>query len=335
MLLRKLILTACAATLISATPPDRSCDRSCLIRTAEQYLAALAAHDRSKAPFGHEARYTENGVELPMPDGIWRTVDNVGRYRLVVADPQEGSIGFFAKASENGAPLLVATRLQVTDHRIEEVETVVARLGATVGGGPSGEPRVDQLGDAPRAQFLTPLPAGRRRGRAELTRIVNSYFSGIENNTGDEPPPFAPDCLRLENGTQTTGRPVQGGAEPGPANFPCSEAFRLGYYREDTRLRNRRVLAVDAERGLVYTGVFLDHDAAIRSYKLKDGRTVTVKNTAPWTWAAHEIFQIDAAGQISQVEAVLLSVPYGMRPGWSTGVHLPSPAAERDGFREY
>ena len=68
---------------------------------------------------------------------------------------------------------------------------------------------------------------------------------------------------------------------------------------------------------------------------LKDGRTVNVRNTAPWTWEAHEIFQVDADGHISQVEAVLQSVPYGMRPGWSTGVHLPSPQAVRDGFKEY
>ena len=27
-----------------------------------------------------------------------------------------------------------------------------------------------------------------------------------------------------------------------------------------------------------------------------------------------------------------LSVPYGMRPGWDTGVHTESPAAVRDGF---
>jgi hypothetical protein len=100
-------------------------------------------------------------------------------------------------------------------------------------------------------------------------------------------------------------------------------------------MRNRRVLAVDTERGLVYAGIFLDHDATIRSYKLKDGRTVTVKNTASWTWEAHEIFKVNGAGQLSQVEAVLLSVPYGTRPGWSTGRHLPSPAAQRDRFKEY
>jgi hypothetical protein len=95
------------------------------------------------------------------------------------------------------------------------------------------------------------------------------------------------------------------------------------------------VLAVDEERGLVYTGVYFDHDAVLRTYQIKDGRTVTVRNTAPWTWAIHEIFQINAAGQISQVEAILLAVPYGMRPGWTTGVHMASPQAIRDGFKEY
>ncbi len=62
---------------------------------------------------------------------------------------------------------------------------------------------------------------------------------------------------------------------------------------------------------------------------------MTVRNTAPWTWGIHEIFQVNSDGQISQVEAVLLSVPYGMRPGWSTGMHMPSPQAVRDGFKEY
>jgi hypothetical protein len=332
--MRKLLLAGCAATFIGATPTG-GCDRSCLMDTAEKYLGALAAHDPTRAPLARNARYTENGVELPLPDGLWRTVDGVGHYRLFVADPLEGSIGFFVKATENGAPALVATRLKVAGRQITEMESVVARLGATIGGGPLGQPRVDQLGESPRPQFLGTLPSSERRTRKELAAIANSYFSGIENNIGDQPPPFAPDCLRLENGTQTTGRPVQAGSDPGPLNFSCSEAFRLGYYHEDTRLRNRRVLAVDEERGLVYTGVFLDHDAAVRKYKLKDGREVTVKNTAPWTWMAHEIFQINGAGQISQVEAVLLSVPYGMRPGWSSGTHLPSPAAERDRFKEY
>jgi hypothetical protein len=335
MLNKRLLLVGCVSALLGAAQPGE-CDRACLNDTVENYLAAMLAHDPARVPIAKNVRYTENGVELPLPDGLWRTLQSVGKYRLVVADSEESTVGFFAKALENGAPVLVATRLKlVANHQIVEIESIVARLGATLGGGPGGLTREDQLGDTPRAQFLSPLPARQRHTRAQLAQIVNSYFTGIENNTGDKPPPFAPDCLRLENGTQTSGRPVAAGAQPGPLNFSCSEAFRLGYYHEDTRMRNRRVLAVDEERGLVYAGIFLDHDATIRSYELKDGRTVTVKNTAPWTWEAHEVFQINAAGQISQIEAVLLSVPYGMRPGWSTGVHLPSPSAQRDGFKEY
>lgn len=328
-------LMAVAAGMPACAQDTYDCDRACLSDIAEKYLAAMLVANPTKAPLTHGARYTENGVELTPPDGLWRTLQSVGRYRLEVADPQQQTIGFFAKGVENGAPVLIATRLKVQHRKISEIESIVARLGATIGGGAGGLPRVDQLGDTPRAQFLTTLPPGKRRTRAQLAQIVNSYFSGIENNTGDHPPPFAPDCMRLENGTQTSGVPARPGAQPGPINYSCSEAFHLGYYHEDTRLRNRRILAVDEARGLVYAGIFLDHDATVRTYQLRDGHRVTVRNTGPWTWDAQEIFQINASGQISQIEAVLISVPYGMRPGWSTGVHLPSAAAQRDGFKEY
>ncbi len=168
-----------------------------------------------------------------------------------------------------------------------------------------------------------------------MAAIVNGYFTGLEGNTGDKPPEFAADCHRLENETPTTNVPVAPDAQPGAANMPCAKAFALGYYHEDTRLRNRRVLAVDVERGLVCASVFFDHDATVRNYKLKDGREAKVRNTGPWTWMIQEYFEVNAAGKISQVEAVLLSVPYGTRPGWVTGMHLPSPQAKLDHFREY
>ncbi len=63
----------------------------------------MLAHDPSKAPIAKGTRYTENAVTLPLPDGIWRTVDSIGKYRLFVSDPQQGQIGFFAKGTENGA----------------------------------------------------------------------------------------------------------------------------------------------------------------------------------------------------------------------------------------
>ncbi len=344
MTTRHAVLAASVATLLGVSmlahsPPgvaaSAECDRACLTGIAEKYVAALSAHDPSKAPIARGTRYTENNVDLPLPDGLWRTVGSIGAYRLVVADPKEGAIGFFIKAQENGAPVLVSTRLKVMNGQITEIESFAARLSNTTGGAVAALLGPDILGDAPRKQFGTAVPPAQRRTREQLAATVNSYFTGLENNTGDKVPNFADDCLRIENGSQTTGRPVTGDAKPGALNYPCKEAFGLGYYREDTRLRNRRILAVDEERGVVLAGVFFDHDGTVRSYQIKDGRTVTVKNTAPWTWAIHEIFQVNSEGKISQVEAVLLSVPYGMRPGFSTGVHMPSPQAQKDGFKEY
>jgi hypothetical protein len=327
----------CAATSLSAaaTGDPSACDRACLQQIAETYLAAVLAHDPHKAPLALNARYTENGVELTLPDGLWRTLDKVGGYRLFVADPQDRSIGFLAKGLENGAPVLIGTRLRVISHQITEMESVVARLSNTTGGAVFGTPKDAGIDGQPRPQFLAEQPAAARRTATQLAAIVNGYYTGLEGNRGDKPPAFAEDCQRLENETPTTNNPVAAGAQPGAANMPCARAFGLGYYREDTRLRNRRILAVDTERGLVYAAACFDHDATVRGYTLKDGREVKVRNTGPWTWMTQEIFQINADGRISQVEAVLLSVPYGMRPGWVTGAHLPSPQAKLDRFREY
>jgi hypothetical protein len=320
-----------AVSAMDTTP----CDRACLRQIAERYLQAMLAHDPTQAPLAKNARYTENGVELYLPDGLWRTLDKVGAYRLTVADPEDRSIGFLAKGRENGAPVLIGTRLRVIAHQITEMESVVGRLSSTTGGSAFGTPKDAGIDGEPRKAFLTDLPGASRLNAAQLGAIVNGYFTGLEGNRGEKPPAFATDCHRLENETPTTNNPVAPGAEPSSANFPCAKAFGLGYYREDTRLRNRRILAVDTERGLVYAAVFFDHDATVRGYQLKDGRDFKVRNTGPWTWMIHEIFEINAAGKISQVEAVLLAVPYGMRPGWVTGAHLPSPQAKLDHFREY
>ncbi len=308
----------------SAAAPDHGCDRQCLIDLGEGYLKAMAAHDPAAGPISETARYTENGVELLMPDGLWRTVSGVGDYRLRVADPETGTLAMFSVMSENGAPIILGSRLKVRDRKITEIETVVARRDTAIsaGAGAGLQPQPEALKE--RAQFGEVLPEAARRPRWKLIEIANSYFRALENNNGtDHVPPFAPDCHRIENGMATTNRPSDGKAPRSAGNMGCAEAFGLGYYREDTRLRDMRFLAVDEARGLVFVQGFFDHDAALRSYRLNNGQPITVSRTAPWTWMIMEIFRIND-GRISQVEAVLLSVPYGMRPGWSNGVRMTS-----------
>lgn len=329
------LIVSFATVADAQVPADRNgCDRTCLIGIGEDYLGALVAHDARRAPVASTVRYTENGVELKIPDGLWRTASKVGDYRLHVADPETGTLAFFATLYENGAPLILATRLQVENRLITQIEVTAARRDSSIsaGAGAGMAPRPEDL--KPRVQFTQVLVHSERRPRQQMIEIANSYFSSLENNDGvTHKPPFADDCHRIENGMATTNRPLQPGQKASSASMSCREAFGLGYYREDTRLRDRRYVAVDEERGLVFAEGYFDHDATVRSYKLTNGETNTVSRTAPWSWMITEVFEI-RNGLISQVEAVLLQVPYGMRPNWSTGVHMPSLQEETEKARK-
>jgi hypothetical protein len=48
------------------------------------------AQDPSKLPLAKNARYTENGQELKLGDGMWGPSVTLGTYKLYFADPQAG-----------------------------------------------------------------------------------------------------------------------------------------------------------------------------------------------------------------------------------------------------
>lgn len=333
-----LLLSTPAMAQVGRVPPPNvgtgDCDRTCLEGFAEQFIAAIIAHDPSKLSLAKGVRYSENGVELPIPDGFFMNATGARPYRLYIADPEWGTIGFYARMLENGAPVLLSTRLKIFGKQITEIEVIVAQERWP--GRPAGQPIPDHLGDKPRPELTQTVPVKDRRTREDLMKIVNTYFSGIENNSGDEPPIFSSKCHRLEDGQPTSNVPLEPGKEPRSHNYSCAQGIALGYHRNDNRLRNRRILAVDLERQVVMAGVYFDHQnsAYIRSYKTNDGRTVVVNDTMPTTLGIHEVFSIDKEG-ISQVEAVFTSVPYGVRPYFSTGFRMDSEMAVKEGFVEW
>jgi hypothetical protein len=67
-------LFAVAALALSAQGQNGACDRKCLEGFVNQYLAALEARDPSKLPLAKNAKYTENGVQLKLGDGMWGPV---------------------------------------------------------------------------------------------------------------------------------------------------------------------------------------------------------------------------------------------------------------------
>jgi hypothetical protein len=301
----------------AAAQGDR-CGRDCLVGMAERYLDALVAKDPARLPLAPSVKYTENGQRLLPGDGFWNSVSGKGTYTLHVADAVAGQIVTFQTMREAGTPLIMALRLKVAGGRITEIEKILARTD-------NGAKALEARG-GPREAFRRPTPPADRVSREELVRTANMYFAGLQLNDGKGYYPFADDCHRIENGIDTTNRkPAEGQRRPDPktatsysAMWTCREQFESGLIHFVSRIRDRRFVAVDEERGLVVAFVFFDHDAGkSRTFQTPDGRTVTAGPVVPWTWQIAELFKVEK-GLLHEIEAVLERVPYGMISGWSS-----------------
>jgi hypothetical protein len=333
---------ALAAPAFPQATKSGPCDRACLEAFADQYMDALIAHDPKGLPLSTKLKNTENGQRLNPGDGFWRTATAKGKYRLFVDDPQTGVVALMTTMTEATGPQAVqvpiAIRLKIDSRQIAEIETFVVRTGLSGG---TGAKELETLGN-PNPLFLSTIPTAERASRDDLVKTANLYFSTLEKNDGKGNYSFfADDCERLEDGQQTTHNPnfrtgsgfaaAPGGrggakqAEPAPpptgfnpATLGCKEQFASGYFHFVTRIRDRRFVAVDTERGLVFSFVFFDHAAGKnRNYKMADGTDASSGPTRPWTWELAEMFRIEK-GKIRRVEALLDQVPYGMLSGWST-----------------
>ncbi|HUQ50884.1 MAG TPA: hypothetical protein VM692_01605 [Gammaproteobacteria bacterium] len=316
------LLLASIAGGVTAQAP--ACDRRCLEGWIDRYLDALVKHDAKAVPLAATARYTENGQRLSVGDGLWRSVKAKGKYRLVVADTEAQQVAMIGTLEEQnadpemGTPAVVALRLKIVGSEIAEVEQFIAR-------NIDAAKRIEALG-RPHPLFTQPIPEAERMSRADLIATANKYFTGMQQNDGKGDYPFAPDCNRIENGMQTTNRAAPPG-EPRPnpataanysAQWSCREQFESGLLHFVTRIRDRRFVAVDPERGLVFSFVFFDHAAGdTRTFTAANGRQVTAGPAQPWTWYIAELFKIEK-GQLRQIEATLERVPYGMTSGWSS-----------------
>ena len=308
-------------------------------------MDALIAHDPKRLPLSPRLKNTENGQRLEPGDGFWRSATSKGKYRLFVDDLAASEVALITTMTEATHPVTVAFRLKIDGREIAEIETFVVRTGLNGGGlsGGNGAAELEKLG-APDPLFLETIPAAERASRADLIKTANLYFSALQRNDGKgDYSFFADDCNRLEDGQATTNNPnflvgaptAPAGGRRGrgpapapppppdpnafnPASLGCKAQFASGYFHFVTRIRDRRFVAVDPERGLVFSFVFFDHAAGkYRTYKMAGGREVSNGPNRPFTFEIAELFRIER-GKIQRVNAVLEQVPYGMLSGWST-----------------
>ena len=321
------LITFVAALLLIAPPvfaQAASCDRACLESTVDGFLDAFVKHDPALAPLTRTVKFTENGQRLAVGDGSWRTMIGKGTYRLFVSDPRAGQVAFIGTLREenaqnsDGAAVLIALRLKVEGRQISEVELFVVR-------NENAAKNCEKLG-VPNHLFLEPVPAAERMSRADLVKTANMYFTGMQQNDGKGVYPFTDDCDRFENGNRTTNAPTPAGqTRPDPktatgysGQWGCKEQFDSGLLHFVSRIRDRRYVAVDEERGLVFSFIFFDHMGGdTRHFATPDGRAVTAGPTTPWTWELAEMFKLEK-GKIHRIEAILDRSPYGMGSGWSS-----------------
>jgi hypothetical protein len=316
-----LLLAAAAA---AAAQSKGACDRACLEGFVDQYLDAMIAHNPQLVPLAKNVKFTENGQRLEIPDGLWNSIAGKGTYRLFVSDPPAGEVAFIGTIREEdrnpgeGAPAVIGLRLKIENRRISEAETLVVRNERAAR-------NFEKLGK-PNPVFGETVPSAERMSREDLIKTANMYFSGMEKNDGKGMYPFTDDCNRIENGAQTTNVPTPAGQQrPDPktatnysAQWGCKEQFESGLLHFVWRIRDRRFVAVDPERGLVFSFAFFDHALGKqRTFQTPNGRTVTGGPTQPWTWELAEMFKIEK-GQIRLIEAILDRAPYGMNSGWSS-----------------
>jgi hypothetical protein len=319
-----------AASAADAAP---ACGRACLTGSTNAYLKALLEHRPGALKTTPDVRFTEDGAPLRLGDGLWRTIDGLGSFRLDFVDPAQDEAGALVTVQENGRPALMALRLKLRSGRISEVETILARKGEL-------QELQTALLDRPLPQFLEDVPPAERSSRAELVRIVDSYFTAIEKADGSLVP-FADDSFRIENGVRTCN--VKGPPNPGmPPEFArlgamkCADQLSTGIFTYIRSIRPRRFAVVDEDRGLVLALVRFNHPGDVLEVKTRGFGTLSMRNN-PWavrptSALIAELFKVQDH-KIQRVMAVITNTPYRMPTGWDAPQPPPPKFIPLEGSR--
>jgi hypothetical protein len=309
------LMVALVSVMNPALGAPASCDEACLGKTVDTYLAALLAHDASKLPTTPDVRFTENTIALPMNEALWTTISKVRGYKHVIPDVEAGAVGFYVTIEENGKGALLSGRMKIVAGRVSELETLVARqadMGAIL--------KTDAT--EVREGFRTLVPPDKRASRESLMNAAKAYFDGLEQSTASIVP-FADDCMRFENGTQTAGKGLpprilktrDGRDWSMPRD--CRGAFDSRMYSYIRRIDHRRYPVIDRSHGVAMGVVTFQHSGSGADVDVPGvGKVPALASTdRPFAVGIMEIFEVKD-GSIHEIEAVMITLPYGAGTGW-------------------
>lgn len=287
--MRRSLSTLTLAVLAGVTSLQAAdCDRACLGSFITQYLDAMVAHNPAKLPLNAGLRFTEDGVDMKLGEGLWQNTSKIRAYREDVLDVRQGVAASRVVVEEGGMPVLLAMRLKVADRKISEVETQVTRTqkeGALF--------VLDTLQTSGPMSML--LEKSQRTSREELIKAALFYPAGLKIGSFVKvDAPFAPDAYRFENGARMAGK--------GCTRAGC-EDIKAQKIMEHPGIMTR-VVAVDEETGVVLL-------------RMNFGQTGSYgEGNALMCFEAFKIY----GGQIHGVEAFMKIMPVGLgNGGWDTG----------------
>ena len=296
-----------AARQLQASP--KKCDRACLKSTVDTYLAAVVAHDPSRVHFATDVKFVENTVPMKPGEGLWKTASAVPTtFEIYVPDPVSEQVGFIGVMQEDGKPIELGLRLKIVNGKITEAEHLIARN--------LSERSLANL-QAPRPGLLATVPPAERVPRDEMLKIGASYYEALVTADANDAP-FADDCVRRENGMQTTGNPPPD--KPGFGTLGamgCSAQLRTHTFDYIKRIEPRRVWIADPETGLVFGLSQFRHPMEEKFVKIvgvKDVEKVDM-NFKPFDLPAAHIFKV-SGGKMHEIEAMGATMPYNSKTGW-------------------
>ena len=340
------------AFIVFTGSASAACNRSCLIKVAKTYLAAIVAHNPAAAPLARDVHFVENIKAMEPGQGLWQTArSGPTRFAIYVPDPINQSVGFLgmmtymatppsppgtspeerakmaASEQKTEQPVLVAIRLKLVDGKITEAEHLLAGIRKPAPGDQASASRRPSPWDnlqKPRPGLLAVIPRGKRMAHDQLIKIGASYYDALDDNDGTLMP-FAADCERHENGMVTAG-PNAGPGPLGPTTHTiahdCAGQLSSKVMTYITRIDDRRVFAADPVTGLVMGLSHFRHPMDFTPYEVTalDGTKIMYSRDkqmkfAPFDLPAAHIFKIGADGKVHEIEAMGFTAPYNSPTG--------------------
>lgn len=250
------------------------CNSDCLANLATSVASAMPGNRWEEVYWGSRVGYSENSVGIRVGESIWRGITAVDESPLVIADAQTGKAVWIGRIKEHGQPAWAVFTVAADGQAVGSVDALIRRSNY---GPPFAEPTA--------APQFAPLPEAARTPRSRMVAVAERFMDALGSRAASAPDIFGSDCQWLVNEQGVGG---------------CAASFGSPALQRIEAVRDREVLAVDEERGLVALRFFEDIPA-------------TEGTGYPLTYQVVEVSRIEN-GRITRLEAFTSELPYGMRP---------------------